>query len=956
MSARLKGILTLWTIAWFHTLAATASAIAEQPILQIESGGHMALIRALEVTPDGRRLISAGDDKTIRIWDIETGNLLRVLRGEIGADDHGKIYALAISPDGRWLAAGGPTGAQRAADHPIRLYDLQSGEIVRLLHGHHEPVLALDFSPDGSMLASGSMDDTGLVFDPRSGGQLLQVKGHKGDVNAVRFSRDGRRLVTASDDHSLALWDLSSGRMQAHMKGHAGIVFDAVFSPDGQHVASSSEDGSVRIWDAFGGDFIRALQSITGAVMKLAYSSDGASLIAGSGTTPFAVPIWNLADGSVRNAYEGHDNLVLSARFLPMAGLAVSAGGNNNVIDIWKIDSGDRVARLAGIGQSVFSARFSDSGHEIAWGHSRIRQKINAWGAPEYRMRLPQPGRPSGEPAKLQSAGLSFYPVATAADGARLEISASPGSSFYDVLKLQRGADTIAHIQRSEKDGYAHNAFALSAGHSTIITGGGSGWLRGYDSAGRHVRDYTGHTGDIWAVATSPDERFLLSASDDQTLSLWNMQSGELLVSLFHGQDGQWVWWTPQGYFNASPNGDDLIGWHVNKGADRAAEFITAAQLKQHFYRPHVVDQSILRANAVKAATLADGSGFSLDKLSHLAPPRFQVTDVQPILENGRIRLRLNLSIEASQHRASRLGVVVNGRNTYSSNVRLPDATGGVVSIEVAGAPGRNLIEINLGNAIGVSTERIAVAAPTVAERVRNRLFVLAVGVNDYVEFKQDLSFAAADAKAILDHFVLSAGNMHETAKGRLLADGTDTDPTTINIRNALKLLSQAGPDDTTILFLAGHGVNQGPDYLFLPSDARQVDGLWQSETVIEWKDLQAAFAATKGRRILVIDTCHAANAFNPRLIKDAEDANITVLAATDADTLAHEQADLGHGVFTYALIQGLNGQADTNKDRKIQASELGQYVQRTVSELTQRRQQPVLHLPVSGDFTLGTN
>ena len=107
--------------------ATVRPAAADTPLLQIETGGHLSLIRALQVTRDGKWLISASDDKTIRIWDLQSGRLKRVLRGEIGDSDHGKIYALAISPDGKLLAAGGSTGRTGGTAHPIRLYDFASG-------------------------------------------------------------------------------------------------------------------------------------------------------------------------------------------------------------------------------------------------------------------------------------------------------------------------------------------------------------------------------------------------------------------------------------------------------------------------------------------------------------------------------------------------------------------------------------------------------------------------------------------------------------------------------------------------------------------------------------------------------------------------------------------------------------------------------------------------------------
>jgi WD40 repeat protein len=136
--------MSCWVALLLLVFTAGAASAGEGPYLELDTKGHMALIRSIVFTPDGSELISASDDKTIRVWDVGTGRIVRTIRGEIGDGDPGKIYALALSRDARLLAAGGRTGAT-GQRQPIRLYDLDEGTLVGLFQGHDDAVLSLDF-------------------------------------------------------------------------------------------------------------------------------------------------------------------------------------------------------------------------------------------------------------------------------------------------------------------------------------------------------------------------------------------------------------------------------------------------------------------------------------------------------------------------------------------------------------------------------------------------------------------------------------------------------------------------------------------------------------------------------------------------------------------------------------------------------------------------------------------
>lgn len=177
-------------------------------------------------------------------------------------------------------------------------------------------------------------------------------------------------------------------------------------------------------------------------------------------------------------------------------------------------------------------------------------------------------------------------------------------------------------------------------------------------------------------------------------------------------------------------------------------------------------------------------------------------------------------------------------------------------------------------------------------------------------------------------------------------------EPEARTIRDELiDFLDLPGPDDTTILFIAGHGINVDEEYYVIPSDGRKQDeDRWRRSSLVAWSDIHEAIERAKGRRFMLIDTCHAANTFNPTLEKDAADARIVVLAATAANNTAAELAHLGHGAFTFSVLEGLRGKANTGGDG-VRILGLSDFVDREVRRLTDNRQEPFYHLPRTENF-----
>jgi len=169
------------------------------------------------------------------------------------------------------------------------------GACMQTLEGHRDWVSSVVFSPDGTRIVSGSIDNTVRIWDASNGGCLHTLEGHSDSVNSVVFSPDGTRVASGSNDNTVRIWDAGNGGCLHTLEGHNGSVRSVVFSPDGTRVVSGSEDNTVRIWDAGNGGCLHILEGHSDSVRSLVFSPDGARIASGSWDN--TVRIWDTGNG-----------------------------------------------------------------------------------------------------------------------------------------------------------------------------------------------------------------------------------------------------------------------------------------------------------------------------------------------------------------------------------------------------------------------------------------------------------------------------------------------------------------------------------------------------------------------------------------------------------------------------------------------------------------------------------
>jgi WD40 repeat protein len=325
------GLIALAVIKWRQSTVNTSqpktSPTTEQPVsfhLKQTLTGHSHAVIPVAFSPDGKTLASGSTDRTIKLWDTQTGALKQTLTGH--SDD---VHGLAFSPDGTILASG-------SDDKTIKFWDAQTGALKRTLTGGNSAIHTIAFSPDGAALASGSTDKTVKLWDTQTGALRQTLTGHDNDVKTVAFSPDGKILASGSDDKTIKLWDVQTGALRQTLTGHSNGIHAIAFSSDGKTLASGSIDKTIKLWDVQTGTLKQTLTGHTNGIHAIAFSPDSKTLVSGSNDK--SIKLWDAQTSALRQTLTGHSDAVMGVAFSP-DGKTLASGSMDRTIKLWTFAS-----------------------------------------------------------------------------------------------------------------------------------------------------------------------------------------------------------------------------------------------------------------------------------------------------------------------------------------------------------------------------------------------------------------------------------------------------------------------------------------------------------------------------------------------------------------------------------------------------------------------------------------
>lgn len=863
---------------------------------EIRCEGCNTLIR---YSNNSKLLLTSSGRTGINLWNVQSGKLLKTF-----LNDDDNFDFMAFSPDDSYVLA------QR--DDETFVWDVSSGKLM--ISTNNEGLWYFpDFSKN-NMLATASANNTATVWSVEKQKKIKTLQGflNKARTDGLKFQQsswfdvavlnvlnakpafavnpNGKEMVKGKIDSIAYVIHLETGQIIHRLTGHSKQVIACQYSPDGTMIATAGGDGDIRFWDTKTGNFIRKIDAHSELIFDIAFSRDGNQLASASWDGSFRV--WDVKTGAYLRRISLDQSSPLRLKYTPQD-LYILCSDNGKNFKLWETDSGEEFRKLVGHTDFVFDFDFDPDGTKIV---------------------------SAGKDGKVK---------------------------IWDLLNGMQIGKYSGHIA-------AVNAVAWDPLNRFIASGGNDKSIRLIDSKTcKEIRQFNVSMGAIAGLQFTKDGNKLISVTTDGVIQIWDMNQMQEIYTYIQIDRENWLSKTPSGHFDGSAGALK----HINYVSGLSVIAVDA--LFEKFYSPKLI-QRIMSGEVFKNP----GVGIS-EQMKEAPGLELQIGNAQErgididldsiVWYTEKIQVEMTLTDNGGGLDELR---IYNNSKLIQTELFVNEKTNVGKTItktfELPIQTGENKISAVALNKNRVESQEKSMTIYFDGLQSDIDLYILAIGVDKYQNPSYQLSYALNDAKAYLKEIDKGATPIFKTINKQFLKDEETTKAAIKN--NFDNIATVAGPEDVFLFYFAGHGtMSMGNDksessFYLIPYDVTKLygdDQLLADKAISANELLEYSKKIKAGKQLFVLDACQSGGALEAVSVRGASrekaiaqlarSTGTFFLLASGAVQFASEAKELGHGLFTYAILEALTGKADGGSfDKKITANELKSYVEDRVPELSE--------------------
>ena len=907
----------------------------------IDNEGHSAPIRKILINDKKNEVLTISEDKSICFWNKNTFELIEQIHFDYYHGRFGTFYDACFIADTNFVAVAGQS--DNDSTNSIKIINLNTRKIATSVATSIKIVHNLYYSSQYNLLFVGGNNLLEIIqIDNTLNYKTTLTTTLPCDIANICSNDEGMfYLACETGLYSASLKDLQNGKL-SKLRHHYGGVNALIYNKIEKKLYSGGNDFSVNRYN-LDGKFEKQILKTKSPISSLNVSENGEILFIGEENTG-KMHLFSSKIGKRISTNQHVDNTIYSAAFFKNdKGMnAIYSGGSNHELDVINPHSGEIMKELGGNSTILSSITFEDN--KLFFTEKKDNDEYNEY----FDFALFKPMHlKNAKPFNSDNVGKLKSPYSLQI----MQVTIDVAPSYGRILSWTNDENNI---------------FIGTDFH-----------LLEYNRSGELVNVFNQHTRGIRSLCMAKTDlaTYLISSGEDEIINFWKKEGNlarKPFLQMYINHEREWIIWSPEGYFNSSENGAKLVGFQNGENM-HSHKFLKLDQLFDILYTPENVSTALKTGNSIKAikeakderivdfSTIKGASYVTIDDFYSLKNKNGKDLLIYPTpVNNGYQTAENQLTIEITavdggagikEISALRDGkLVALDKNIGKSKIN--DQIKKTYTIDLL--PGQNKIEFFAENFQKRNSLKMSLDIECTGEiKAVSNLKVIVIGINKYKNSLYNLNYAKDDAAAFAQK-IREVGNdiFNEVTIHELY----DNNATKSKILESFQSIAdESTPNDVFIFYFAGHGSIDSKDpeaqYFLIPHELVQIH---QEKDVLtkqafSAEDLKEAISNISAQKqLILLDACHSGGAvksFSSRgaaetkaIYQLARSSGIVLISASGTEQYATEFKTLGHGVFTYTLLEGLSGKADgSGGDKKITVNELKAFMEDQVPVNSQK-------------------